>query len=472
MDLSLDLSVRGERSVVLYRALLEAIREGRLRSGDRLPASRTLAADLGLGRNTVTTVYERLVAEGHLEARTGSGTYVADVVPLPRRRPARAALRPRAGWAWTPRPVSGDSPPPAHDFRAGIPDGSLFPYDTWRRLVSARTRSATVPGTYAGPTGQPALRAAVARHLAYARGVQAEPDDIVTTHGTQHALDLVARVLLRPGDTVAVEDPGYPSARDLFAAHGCRVVPVRVDEEGLVVDELPERCRLVFVTPSHQFPLGPPLSLARRHALLDHARRHDLAVVEDDYDSEFRFVERPLDPLHRLDRDGRVIYVGTFSKSLLPALRLGYLVAPPGLLDALAAARQLSDGFGRPEAELALADFIDDGLMARHVRRATRVYAERRDLVATAAADLGLRLLPSAAGLHLTGVWDEGVSPADVEALLRAAAAEGVVAESLAGYCSLGRPAGVVLGYGAAATASIRPGMRRLARLRARAAGR
>ncbi|MFD7023927.1 PLP-dependent aminotransferase family protein, partial [Promicromonospora sukumoe] len=185
----------------------------------------------------------------------------------------------------------------------------------------------------------------------------------------------------RTGDVVAVEDPGYPEARELFALHGARVVPVPVDAEGLVVSEIPANARLVYTTPSHQFPLGMPLSLARRRALLAHAARYDAAVVEDDYDSEFRRARRPLESLQALDRDGRVVYVGTFSKSLLPGLRVGYLVAPPSLRDALLAARQLTDGHGAVHVQGALARFIDDGLLARHVRKASAVYAERTEIL-------------------------------------------------------------------------------------------
>jgi GntR family transcriptional regulator / MocR family aminotransferase len=463
VDLSLDLSRRGDRATVLYRALLEALRGGRLRPGDRLPPSRALAADLGVSRATVSTVYERLAAEGHLEARVGAGTFVSDVAPPTRRRPASAALRPRRTWTASPQPVSGAEPTPPYDFRVGIPDPSLFPFDAWRRLLGAQTRRGVEPGTYAEPEGHPALRAAIARHLAYSRGVQADPDDVLVTHGTQQALDLVARVLLEPGDVVAVEDPGYPFALDLFASHGARVVPVPVDHDGLVVEALPRRARLVFTTPSHQFPLGSPMSLPRRLALLEYADRNDTAVLEDDYDSEFRFVERPLDPLYRLDDHGRVVYVGTFSKSLIPSLRAGYLVAPPSLRQALRAARQLSDGYGEPAPQLALARFIDDGLLARHVRAAAKVYAERRRLVLEGVGHLGLEVAPSAAGLHLTAYCDDAPSVA------RRGRTTGVALDTLSGYAvgPLARD-GLVIGYGAAVTESIRPGLARLARLLAR----
>jgi GntR family transcriptional regulator/MocR family aminotransferase len=466
MDLSVDLEARGDRTSGIYRALLEAIRAGRLEVGDRLPPTRALAHDLGVARNTVATAYERLAAEGFLESRVGDGTYVTDLA-APRPAPRRVgALTPRRGWRFQPLPVSGGDSVPPYDFRVGIPDASLFPFDTWRRLVAAELRQgAHSPGTYAEPGGHPKLRAAIARHLSLARGVNAEPDDVLITHGTQQALDLVARVLLEPGCVVAVEDPGYPFARELFATYGARVVPVRVDHEGLVVDELPSQARLVFTTPSHQFPFGPPLSLARRLALLEYADRHRAAIVEDDYDSEFRFTERPLETLHAIDQHGRVIYVGTFSKSLLPALRAGYLVAPPSLREALLGARQLADGYGAPADQVALARFVADGLLARHLRRARTTYAERRELVIDGLDRfLGdrLELVPCAAGLHVTATFvDRGTDDVGV---VDAARAEGIVADALSTYSVAPDPTpGLALGYGASATDAITSGLRRLA---------
>ncbi|MFC6045570.1 MocR-like pyridoxine biosynthesis transcription factor PdxR [Nocardioides hankookensis] len=468
MDLAVDLSERGDRASAIYRALLDAVRAGRLKQGDRLPPTRALAQDLGVSRNTVALAYERLVAEGFLESRVGAGTYVTgQATPTPRTT-RTGALTPRPGWTFTPTPTSGTTQAPPYDFRSGIPDASLFPFDTWRRLVAAELRAgAHAPGRYADPAGHPDLRAAIARYVALSRGVTADADDVVVTHGTQQALDLVARVLVGPGDVVAVEDPGYPLARDLFASYGARVVPVPVDRDGLVVDLLPDDVRVVFTTPSHQFPFGPPLSRDRRRALLDVADRRGVAIVEDDYDSEFRFTDGPLEPLHALDEHGRVIYVGTFSKSLVPALRAGYLVAPSSLHEALRAARQLADGYGQPAQEVALARFISDGLLGAHLRRARAVYAERRALLLDGLdRRLGDRLevMPSAAGLHLTAVLrDQGVADTEVVA---AAAAEGVAVEALSSYAlGDGVPSGLVLGYGAASAGAITAGLERLAQV-------
>lgn len=462
MDLAVDLSARGDRSTAIYRALLDAIRSGRLGTGDRLPASRDLAGDLGVSRNTVATAYERLVAEGYLEARVGAGTFVTGVAATVRPSRRGAALRPRRGWRFTALPVSGQAPKPAHDFRVGIPDASLFPFDTWRRLVAAELRAgAHSPGTYADPAGHPPLREAIVRYLALSRGVAADAGEVLVTHGTQQALDLIARVLVEPGDVVAVEDPGYPFARELFASYGAHVVPVPVDVDGLVVERIPERARLVFTTPSHQFPLGPPLSLDRRLALLEFADRHRVAVIEDDYDSEFRFTERPLETLYALDGAGRVIYVGTFSKSLVPALRAGYLVAPPTLLPALRGARQLADGYGAIPDQAALGHLLADGLLARHLRRAGTVYGERRALTIAGIETLlaeHLELVPSAAGLHVATLFRD--LRRDDAAVVELAATEGVAVEALSSYGG-DRP-GLVFGYGAAETASITPGLERL----------
>ncbi|MEV4708231.1 PLP-dependent aminotransferase family protein [Actinoplanes sp. NPDC049316] len=455
MDLVINLDGSGEKTVRVYRALREAIADGRLPEGHRLPATRVLAADLGVARNSVATAYERLVAEGYLVARTGAGTFVAPVrdKPAPRRTTADP-LHPRPGWAFEPLPTSAGEPAPRYDFRTGIPDARLFPFDTWRRLVTAELRlGANEPGAYAAPAGHPALRAAIARYLGYSRSLRVHPEDVLVTNGTQHALDLIGRVLLRPGDVVAVEEPGYPPARRLFSSLGAHVVGVPVDADGLVVDALPRAARVVYTTPSHQFPLGPAMSLTRRHALLDWARCRQAAVVEDDYDSEFRFSARPLEPLHSLDTAGRVLYVGTFSKSMLPSLRTGFVLAPVGLRTALAAARQMGDGYGQVAVQAALARFIDEGLLARHVRRAVKAYAERHArIVAALGRHAGLEVLPSAAGLHVTALAPRSAG------VVAAAAERGVAVEDLAAYGS--DSTGFVFGFGAIDPALLDEGMR------------
>jgi GntR family transcriptional regulator/MocR family aminotransferase len=467
VDLVIDLTGSGEKTVLVYRALRAAIVDGRFPAGHRLPPSRALAADLQVARGSVATAYERLGAEGFLTARVGSGTFVASVreKPGPRRHPADP-LRPRAGWTFEPVPVSGDEAPPRYDFRTGIPDATLFPFDTWRRLVSAELRlRANGPGTYAAPAGHPALRAAIARSLGYGRSVRAAADDVVVTNGTQHALDLIARVLLKPGDVVAVEEPGYPPARRIFAAAGARVVGVPVDEGGLVVSDLPGGARLVYTTPSHQFPLGGAMSLDRRRELLDWAGRRAVAIVEDDYDSEFRFATRPLEPLYNLDTVGRVLYVGTFSKTMLPMVRTGFALLPPGLRDAVVAARQLSDGFGPVAVQAALARFIDEGQMARHVRRAGKAYGNRRSrILSELTAQPSLRVLPSAAGLHVTAVLRDGTA-ADAARISAAAVNAGAAVEDLGRYSVSSRMAGFVFGFGAIDPGLLDEGLAVFARL-------
>jgi GntR family transcriptional regulator/MocR family aminotransferase len=422
-----------------------------------------------VSRNTVATAYERLVAEGFLTGRVGDGTFVAGSVPGPpasratRRRARKGDLRPRAGWTFVPRPPSGHSGVPRYDFRVGVPDAQLFPYDVWRRLINHELRlTANNPGSYAEPSGHPALREAIARHVGYSRSVHAGPDDVIVTNGAQQALDLIGRVLITPGAVVAVEEPGYPPAHDLFASLGARVVGVPVDADGLVVDRLPANARLVYTTPSHQFPLGTAMSLARRTSLLAWAGNRNAAVVEDDYDSEFRFSQRPLEPLQSLDTGGRVLYVGSFSKTMLPTLRVGFVIAPASLRQELSAARQLSDWHGQTATQAALARFMNEGLLARHIQRSSRAYVVRRaSIVDAIEQDLGewLDLAPSSAGLHVC-TWLRSGDLALVDAVVDRARENGIAVESLASYCNK-RPAqaGFVFGYGAIPTDRVHEGL-------------
>lgn len=462
----------------IYRSVVEGIVTGRLRRGERLPAARDLARRLDIARNTVVAAFDELVAEGFLVARVGAGTFVADDAPvasLPRRAPHGRGVVPRQPWV-----TRGPGLASAHvaariDLSVGVPDASLFPLTAWRRLVAAALRPERLVTGYATGDGDPRLRAAIAGRIGAARSVRAAAGDIVVTDGAQQALDLIARVLLGPGDVAAVEEPGYPPARRVFAAAGARTAPVPVDREGLVVDALPDDARLVYVTPSHQFPLGLPMSLARRGALLAWAQAHGAVIVEDDYDAEFRFGGRPLEPLQSLDRDGRVLYVGSFSKTLLPMLRTGFVVAPASLRPALVEARRLEDWHGDPVTQAALAGLIDSGRFSRHVRRASRVYAGRHALVAAALdGELApwLERVPSSAGLHMAAFSREGAA-VDLGGVLRRAREAGVRVESLAPYAALplARP-GVVLGFGGCDEAALAEGLAVLAAaFRAEAAG-
>ena len=420
----------GDRTVRLYRALLDAVLDGRLSPGDRLPPTRELADRLGLARGTVATAYDRLAAEGFLESRVGSGTYVApDVQPRRSRRAPAGEVSPREVWSSLPPPVL-DATPVGYDLSVGGPDTSLFPLATWRRLVSATLRPSLLQASAYAGGGHPDLQREVARHVGQARGVVAGADDVVLTGGAQQGLDVVTRALVERGDVVVVEDPGYTAAVRLFASHGATVVGVPVDEEGLVVDALPRRARMVYVTPSHQFPTGAVMSLRRRIALLEWASRRNSVVVEDDYDSEFRYEDRPLAPLQSLDRDGRVVYVGSFSKTLMPSLRVGYVVAPRSVQGAVRAAKLLSDWQGDAVTQGALARFLAEGLLAAHVRRVTTVYAERRAALLAALDALPegtLEVVPSSAGLHVCAwLGDRG---RDDVSLVAAASRAGVTVE-------------------------------------------
>jgi GntR family transcriptional regulator / MocR family aminotransferase len=470
MDFHVDLRSRRDLAGQVYRELRAAILDGRLRRGERLPPTRELALRLDVSRNTVSAAYEWLTAEGLIAGRTRAGSFVTGTPAAPEGRKGRApqtALRARAFWRSLPDLPAPAAPAP-YDFRVGIPDASRFPFESWRRLVARQLRQEAPPGGYADAAGHPDLREAVARYVGVARGVRAEAGDVLITSGAQQALDLVGRVLIEPGDCVAVEEPGYPPARQVFESLGARIVPVPVDAEGLDVGALPDAARLVYVTPSHQFPLGMPLSPARRVVLLAWAKRRDAVVIEDDYDSEFRFGGRPLETLHGLDRSGRVLYVGSFSKVMLPALRLGFLVAPPSLQRELRWARRVADLHGPLAEQAALARFIDSGMLARHVRKMRREYEARHARVLEGLArHCGdwLQAVPSVAGLHLSAVLRRG-GPSLEREVLAGARAAGVGLVSLSRYY-VGPQArqGLVLGYGAIDTSRVPEGLRRLGRV-------
>lgn len=469
MDLHLNLNNHSQLSSQVYRQLREAILDGRLRAGEALPSSRSLAESLQISRTTVLIAYERLQAEGFLDSRLGAGTYVSEGI-RPRTVPglADSPLRPRALWGDLPEGPDMASLRVDYDFRSGIPDSSLFPFEAWRARMSRQLQHRSVgKGAHIGAAGLPELREALARHITVSRGVRAGAGDVFVTSGSQQAIDLIARVLLQPGDRVAVEDPGYPPPGRAFQAQGLRLQPVPVDGEGLVVDAIPPRVRLVYVTPSHQYPLGMALSLARRQALLAWAQRNDAAIVEDDYDSEFRYGGRPLETLQGLDQSGRVMYVGSLSKVLLPTLRLGFLVAPRPLHAALRKAKYLADWHTEVPGQGALAQLIDEGLLGQHIRRMRRIYAERHGLMLRIIErDFAgvLTPLPSAGGLHFTALLDRRRGSADRTVAQRARAA-GVAVTPLSYFHVKAPPrAGLLLGYGAIPTDRIEPGLLRLGR--------
>ena len=474
LGLAIDLPPRESRNLLgaLHRQLRSAILDGRLKPGLRLPATRALAEGLGVSRNTALAAYDLLLSEGYLVARRGAGTYVAGGLPQPKARAQREAPGPDR--RLTPFWREAAAAPPAaktphrFDFHIGLPDKGPFPFRVWRRLSARALRALSkAPAAYAEAEGRPALREAIAKHVSFARAVACRADDVVVTAGAQQAFDLIARVLVTPGRTVvATEEPGYPHLRSAFAAAGARIRPVPVDGEGMVVERLPAAARIVCVTPSHQSPLGAIMSLARRAALLDFARRNGAVVVEDDYDGEFGLAGRPLDALQTLDRAETVFYVGTFSKSLFPALRLGFVVAPPWARPALIAAKRLVDWHPPVLAQDTLAAFIAEGHLARHVRKMRRIYGERRAVLRESLArHCGERLvvLPGEAGLHLAALLAGGKSASTIAA---AAAADGVGVQSLASYgTSKAARSGLAFGYGMIGAERIEAGVRRLARL-------
>ena len=466
VELHISLDGPGDLSTKMYDQIRAAIVAGRVQPGQRLPSTRELAGRLAVSRTTVGVAFDRLLAEGFVHGRVGAGTFVsATPHPYTDERPATSPLRPRPLWDSLYQPLVMSDLRADFDFRPGIPDASRFPYSTWRALITEQLRPGAVgSAAHIDPAGVGALRIAIARHVGVARAVRAVADDVFVTSGSQQAIDLIARVLLEPGDRVAMEDPGYLPMRGAFVANGAQVVGVPVDAEGLVTDALPDDARLVYVTPAHQFPLGVAMSLRRRLALLAWAERTDAAIVEDDYDSEYRYGGRPLEPLHSLDHTGRVLYVGSFSKVLLPTLRLGFVVAPPPLHDALRKAKHLTDWHTQVPLQAAAARFVADGHLSRHIRRMRAVYAPRHRLIAAAlAGPLGPHLheVPSAAGLHLAALLRAG---GDDTAIVERARTCGVALLPLSRFrVGADGPQGLVLGYGAIPTEHIGEGLRRLA---------
>ncbi|MGO9308539.1 MAG: PLP-dependent aminotransferase family protein [Spirochaetia bacterium] len=467
----------------VYTQIRDAIRDGRLRSGDRLPPTRELARGLGLARNTVARAYEDLLAEGYIEGRVGSGTYVsAGLGELPRGagEPGKRRGTPlRKDGTWSPEPRGGAGPRTLPiDFRPGIPDWEAFPRGLWLRLLGRALRSnAAELRRYGEPAGYFPLREAISRHLAVSRGVAARAEHLVIVNGSQQALDLIARLVLRAGDGVALEDPGYPDARRVLAGPGARPLFVPVDGDGIDVDALERKTRnrpaprLLYVTPSHQFPTGAVLSLSRRMALLGWAARRNVLIVEDDYDSEFRTPGRLVESLQGLDSSRKVVYVGTFSTVLFPPLRVGYVVLPPEMAEPFMRAKWLADRQTPTLEQLALTDFLQEGHFARHLRRMRRLVSSRREVMRAAIErHFGSSLAASDAdvGMHMMvtlAAAPRRVAAAEIERRVLAAAAARGVAVYPVGPC-FSRPARratFLLGYAALGEDLIRDGVAKLA---------
>lgn len=460
----------------LYAGLRGAILTGGLAPGRRLPATRTLSAELGVSRNTVVLAFKQLLDEGYIVGKTGSGSYVTQALPddlLTVRRapiappaPAPAPALPRRGLGMTSYPASAAflHAQPVRPFLPWTPALDAFPLRVWAGLVARRWRRTPAELMVRGDAaGYRPLREAIAAYLGSARGVRCAPEQVIVTVGMQQALDLAARVLLDPGDMVWTEDPWYVGARAAFLGAGARVVPLPVDDEGLDVAAGRARApgaRLAYVTPAHQYPLGVTMSLTRRLALLEWAASAGAWVLEDDYDSEYRYAGRPLAALQGLDRDGRVLYLGTFDKVLFPALCLGYLVVPPDLAEVFTAARSLVSRHPPTIDQAVVADFMAEGHFARHIRRMRALYAERQAaLVDAASRELGdlLDARSCAAGMHLIGWLPDGV---DDIAAAQTAATYGVEAAPLSTHSATAlKRGGLLLGYTAFTPARICAGV-------------
>jgi len=474
LPIALDRAADDSLQWQLIAQLRAAIFNGSLSPGTRLPATRALAQSLGISRNVVVAAYDELFAEGYIAGRHGSGTYVEATLPA---QPRVLAHAPAGAYRWQQRPgppqataiLPRDDEPGVISFRPGVPALDLLPPEVWRRAWRTATDDLP-PNRYSDPAGEPALRAALARWAGQTRGVACGPDDVVITTGAAQALDLIVRATVAPGDAVAFEEPGYFAARNIILAHGARIVPVPVDGDGLRVEALPVGDAapiLACVTPSHQYPLGGRLPIARRLALLAWARTQDSLVVEDDYDSEFRFDAPPLPALLSLDREGRVVYIGTFAKSLTPTLRIGYIVAPPALRARLVALKAIIDRHTSWPVQRAVLALLTDGQLERHIRRARRRYAESRAILRECLApiidraDSPARLLGLDAGLH---ACLEFAPDLDTARIVRAARERGVAVGPLADYYY--GPAdrqGLVLGYGGLAHPDLARGARTLA---------
>lgn len=463
----------------LYDWFQQAILDGQLRPGQRVPSSRSLAAELQISRIPVFNAYEQLCAEGYLETFVGAGTRVARSIPdaelrpphgkqpqpsrrsLVRAGPRRISHRAEALTNAATRPCLNT----LGAFRVSLPALDHFPIGTWSKLVARHSRALHWEMmAYGDAMGDAGFREAIAQYLATVRGVRCRASQILVTTGSQQALQICAHVLLDQEDSVAVEDPGYPGARQAFLASGAQLIPVPVDDEGMQVGELvrhQDGVRAVYITPSHQYPLGVTMSATRRMQLLNWAVRKGAWIIEDDYDSEYRFGSRPIVSLQGLDKHAKVIYIGTFSKVLFPAIRLGYVVVPQDLVPPFSAYREAADIFPATLYQAVLTDFIREGHFAGHIRRMKMLYTERRNcLVQALNAEMGgtLQVVGSEAGMHLVALLPRGVNDA---AIARKAAERGISAMPLSScYLRRAKRKGLILGFGATNAQQIKQAVR------------
>ena len=400
----------------IYDQWRQGVLTGRFRCAERVPSTRELSTALAVSRSTVTLAYEQLIAEGYLESSRGSGTFVCRELPDQLLRPnhkqvPRGAEVPpirlsRYGAGLNDDFAYPPAPPGFIGFTQWRPDLGLFPIATWRKLVMRRLRSAT-PELFDysdESSGFAPLRNEIAAYVSRSRAVRCTPEQVIIVNGSAQGIDLCVRLLLERGDEVGIENPGYHGAHRIFAGYGARLRPARIDENGIVIRDLGKKARLVYVTPSHQFPTGVAMSLARRLELLEWSRQHNAVLIEDDYDSEYRYSGPPLPSLQGLAAGVAVIYIGTFSKVMFPSLRIGFMIAPPGLVARVRRAKWLADRHAPVPDQAALADFIAEGHLERHIRRMRRVYASRRNaLVESLQRHFGdrVQIRGDAAGMHL-----------------------------------------------------------------------
>lgn len=461
----------------LYTALRSEILQGNLRPGWRLPATRDLAIQYGLARGTIVSAFDQLKSEGYLECSIGSGTYVSKVLPESllhvRRVQPVPAPKPRAGppmrlseYGKRAKLFPGYEHRPIRAFRPNLPALDLFPAELWAK-VAARClrRVSTIQLMGCEPLGYLPLRKGVAEYLSTSRGVRCSAEQVVIVSGVQEALDLAARLLLNPGDQVCMETPGYPGAAMVFHAFGAKLSLSSADQDGICVDRLPKRgVRLVYVTPGHQFPLGTTMSLGRRLELLDWAKKGGAFILEDDYDSEYRYSGRPIPALQGLDRAGSVLFAGTFSKVLFPSLRLGYMVVPGRLVGCIESIKSLTTRHSSLPDQAVLSVFISEGHFGRHLRRMREIYAERLSVLLSEAREKLRGLLEISgieAGLQTVGWLEQGL---DDESAAQAAAKRNVEVIPLSWYGRYaGERRGVQLGFAALNKNEIKRGVENLA---------
>jgi GntR family transcriptional regulator / MocR family aminotransferase len=458
--ISLDPSSRTPLHQQLFLSLRQAILEGRLKPLMQLPSSRALAADLGISRNTVLTAYDQLTAEGYLESRVGAGSYVSDQLPddlLQRQGQGPVSeLHQRDVYLSKMAQPFRDKPLMEQyrglPFSPGLPALDEFPFEDWARLLARHWRRPKREYLVDNPVGgAKILREAIANQLGQTRAVRCHADQVIILSGSQQAIHLVASAFAEPGDPIWMEEPGYPGIRDAIIAAGATPVSVPVDDEGFRLDrakELAANARLACISPSHQYPLGQTMSLSRRLELLDWAKTEGRFILEDDYDSEYRYAGRPLSSLQGLDDDNRVLYVGTMSKVMFSGLRIGYMVVPEDLVDIFLALRRNIDSHSPSVPEAALADFITEGYLAGHIRRMRLLYEHRQkcllDLLHEKLGDL-IDVTPQESGMHLVGFLPAHIPDTQVQA---AAHKQGMLVRALSGfYFQPTTQNGIILGF-------------------------